>query len=121
MIDRAGDATFCIGDARTSTLRDAILHPTTRAMVLASTLDGQPGCATCAYKPWCGVCPVHSYVEQGSLHGRQADASWCRKWMGIFDFFLTRVRHADAFERALLERWATPRPQEHYVHGADPA
>jgi hypothetical protein len=89
-------------------------------MTLASTLDGQPGCATCTYKPWCGVCPVHNYGEQGSLHGRMADSTWCKKHMGILDFLMMRIHHADAFERELFLRWASPREQPHYVQPRGP-
>lgn len=118
MVDRAGDDCFCLGDVATTAYRDAIAGPQVRAMVLASALDGQPHCATCAYKPWCGVCPVHNYCEQGSLHGRMADSSWCQKYMGLFDFLMQRLLVADDFERGVLHRWATPRRQEHFVQEA---
>lgn len=116
MIDRAGDDLFAIGDVANDTYSAVITNPTVRAMSLASTLDGQPGCTNCAYKPWCGVCPVHNYSEQGSIHGRMADSSWCTKHMGILDDLMARIRRADPFELALFERWATPREQTHFVH-----
>ena len=115
MVDRGGDACFCLGDVATTTYRAAIGGPQVRAMVLASTLDGQPQCAVCAYKPWCGVCPVHNYCEQGSLHGRMADSTWCQKYRGLFDFLLGRLLDADEFELSVLHRWATPRRQDHFV------
>lgn len=115
MVDRGGDDCFCIGDVATTAYRDAIAGPQIRAMVLASALEGQPHCATCAYKPWCGVCPVHNYCEQGSLHGRMVDSTWCQKYMGLFDFLMQRLVVADDFERSVLQRWATPRRQDHFV------
>ena len=115
MVDRAGDDCFCLGDVQTADYAATLTGPTVRAMVLASVLDGQPRCTNCTYKPWCGVCPVHNYCEQGSLHGRMGDSTWCAKHMGIFDFLFERMQVADAFERALLQRWATPRGQEHFL------
>jgi His-Xaa-Ser system radical SAM maturase HxsB len=120
MVDRKGDATFQIGVVGQDRYRDVVSGAVVRAMSLASTLEGQPGCVTCAYKPWCGVCPVHNYGEQGSLHGRMADSTWCKKHMGIMDFLMTRIRRADPFERELFQRWASPREQPHYVQPRGP-
>ncbi len=115
MVDRSGDNVFQIGTVERP-YREVISGPIVRAMVTASTLDSQPGCATCVYKSWCGVCPVHNYCEQGSIQGRMADSTWCQKHMGLFDFLMERVHRADPFELELFQRWATPRGQPHYVH-----
>ena len=119
MVDRSGDDCFQIGQVGKDHYRDVVSGPTVRSMVMASTLDAQPGCSSCVYKPWCGVCPVHNYCEQGSIHGRMADSTYCQKHMGIFDFLMERVHRADPFEMALFQRWATPRGQPHYVHEAE--
>ena len=116
MVDRSGDDCFQIGEVGKSGYREVVSGPTVRSMVMASTLDGQPGCSSCVYKPWCGVCPVHNYCEQGSIQGRMADSTYCQKHMGIFDFLMERIHSGDAFENALYRRWATPRGQPHYVH-----
>lgn len=115
MIDRGGDTAFQIGTVESS-YQEVLSGPTVRAMVTASTLEGQPGCSTCVYKSWCGVCPTHNYCEQGSIHGRMADSTWCQKHMGLFDFLMERVHRADPFEMELFRRWATPRGQPHYMH-----
>lgn len=119
MVDRSGDDCFCIGQVGQTSYAEAVGGPTVRSMTLASTLDAQPGCHQCAYKPWCGVCPVHNYCEQGSLQGRMTDSTWCQKQRGLFDFLMGRLARGDAFERSLLERWATPRTQPHYVQPVD--
>lgn len=115
MVDRSGDDCFQVGHVNESLYRDVVSGPIVRSMTTASTLDGQPGCVSCVYKPWCGVCPVHNYCEQGSTQGRMADSTWCQKYMGLFDFLMTRVHRADPFEMELFTRWATPRAQPHYV------
>jgi hypothetical protein len=58
---------------------------------------------------------VHNYTEQGSIHGRMIESTWCQKYMGVLDLLMTRLRQADDFERALYQRWASPRALEHYV------
>ena len=67
-------------------------HPTARACVAASTLDTQPMCAQCAYKPWCGVEPVFHYEMQRSIAGRMPDSPWCQGHMGEFDIVMERLR-----------------------------
>jgi hypothetical protein len=43
------------------------------------------------------------------------ESTWCQKYMGVLDLLMTRLRQADDFERALYQRWASPRALEHYV------
>jgi uncharacterized protein len=115
MVDRSGDDCFAIGHVAKDEYRAVLSGEVVRAMTTASTLQGQPGCADCAYLPWCGICPVHNYTEQGSIHGRMIESTWCQKYMGVLDLLMTRLRQADDFERALYQRWASPRALEHYV------
>lgn len=103
MVDHQGDAIFEIGDVRKSSWDDVLEHPTARACVASSTLDTQPMCAQCAYKPWCGVEPVFHYEMQRSIAGRMPDSPWCRGHMGEFDIVMERLR--DPSSRAVFDRW----------------
>jgi sulfatase maturation enzyme AslB (radical SAM superfamily) len=103
MVDHQGDPIFTVGDVRTSSWADVVDHPTTRACVNASTLETQPMCAQCAYKPWCGVEPVFHYEMQHAVAGRMPDSPWCRAHMGLFDALMKRLR--DPETRAILDRW----------------
>ncbi|GMV44156.1 MAG: hypothetical protein AMXMBFR64_58720 [Myxococcales bacterium] len=115
MVHEMGDPAFLIGDARDDSWASIIAHPTVRSLVMASTLDGQPGCSTCAYKPYCGVCPVVSYEEQGSIHGRTLETTICQKHMGIQDFLFRLLRDADRPTLDVLRRWTTVREQTHFI------
>ena len=116
MVDASGDDAFAIGSVGVHNYQEVISSPTVRAMTIASTLQGQPGCATCAYLPWCGICPVHNYAEQGSIQGRMADSSWCKKHMGIMDVLMRKLQRADPFEIEVFERWTQIREQPHFLH-----
>ena len=115
MVHASGDDAFRIGDVHEDDYRSIVGHPTVRALVLASTLDGQPGCTDCAYKPYCGVCPVHSYAEHGSIHGRTLSSSICKKHMGIQDYLFQKLLTADDETLAILRRWTTVREQVHFI------
>lgn len=110
-----GDEFFHIGDVRKDKLADVMGSSKVRALVLASTNEGLPGCSTCAYKVYCGQQPEYNYVTQGSIQGRMPESTWCQKHMGIFDLLVRKLRNADAEEMAIFERWTINRPQEHFL------
>ena len=118
MVHQMGDDLFAMGDAHTDHYQDLVTSPAVRSLLVSSTLDALPGCHTCAFKPYCGVCPVTSYSEQGSLAGRVVDSFLCQKHMGIQDYLvglLRRAREEPALDAA-LKKWITSRPREHFVH-----
>ncbi len=105
MIGKMGDDIFLIGHAVEDTHRDAVSHETVRAMAAASYLDAVPGCSDCAYNPYCGVCPIYNYVEQGDLFGKMPGSDWCRISMGICDHLFGRLAREGDQLREVLERW----------------
>ena len=108
MLGKMGDPLFEIGHA-VETGHDAIVgHETVRAMQAASYLDAVPGCSDCAYNPYCGVCPIYNYVEQGDLFGKMPASDWCRISMGICDHLFARLA-ADPELSTLLARWTIER------------
>ncbi|MFA6316996.1 MAG: hypothetical protein WC943_06220, partial [Elusimicrobiota bacterium] len=61
----------------------------------------------CAYKPYCGVCPIQCYAEQGDIMGRMPSNSRCRINMGIQDVIFERLRegkHDKVFHRWLKQK-----------------
>ena len=117
MVAEMGDDLFKMGTVTQQRWPELIRAEPVRALAMASTLDGQPGCATCVYKAYCGSCPVHNYSEQGSLAGRMGESSWCQKHMGIMDhlFGLLRQGQDDGELQHILERWTLERPRTHFV------
>ncbi|MSP63172.1 MAG: His-Xaa-Ser system radical SAM maturase HxsB [Myxococcales bacterium] len=105
MIGKMGDDLFEIGHAALNTHREAVGHETVRAMAAASYLDSVPGCSDCAYNPYCGVCPIYNYIEQGDLFGKMPGSDWCKISMGICDHLFGRLASEGPELRTLLERW----------------
>lgn len=91
MLDRMGDDAFKIGQAGEGTYAETVGHPSVRALAVASTLDNQVSCTNCAYKPYCGICPVQCYKEQGDIMGRMPTNSRCKISMGILDLLFERL------------------------------
>ena len=95
-----GDDVFRLGTLGQDGYQDVVQCDTTRALALASALDGQPDCAQCAFRPFCGQQPVRNYGQQGSIQGRMRDSATCARHKGAQDALFTRLHRdgADAFE-----------------------
>ncbi|PIR18006.1 MAG: His-Xaa-Ser system radical SAM maturase HxsB [Elusimicrobia bacterium CG11_big_fil_rev_8_21_14_0_20_64_6] len=103
MVDHQGDPIFRVGDVAKSDWASVIDHPTTRACVTASTLDNQPMCQQCAYKPYCGAEPVFHYETQKSVFGQMPTSGWCISHMGVFDVIFRKLR--DPRSRKVMDKW----------------
>ncbi len=108
MLARMGDDTFRLGRAGETSYADDVSHPTVRAMAVASCLDAQPLCSDCAYKPYCGACPVQCYREQGDIMGRMAENTRCRINKGVLDMIFVRLQ--DPANEKIFRRWLKRRP-----------
>lgn len=92
MLNRMGDDSFKIGAAGEGSYAQTVGHPSVRALAVASTLDNQIECSNCAYKPYCGICPVQCYKEQGDIMGRMPTNSRCKISKGVMDFLFERLQ-----------------------------
>lgn len=91
MVGAMGDDIFCIGDVHSDNYESIIRHPGVRSLCVASCLECLPGCSECAFAPFCGVCPVYNYVQEGDLVARCPDNDRCRIQKGMFDYLFTRL------------------------------
>lgn len=103
MVDHQGDGIFKVGHVAESDWASVVDHPTTRACVSASTLDNQPMCSQCAYKPYCGAEPVFHYEMQRSVVGQIPTSPWCVGHMGVFDVIFRKLREPE--NRAVFDKW----------------
>lgn len=95
MLAMDGDVSFRAGHLRDG-YRRVISSLPVRACAVASSLDLQPVCSRCVYRPYCGVCPAYNRAAQGGFWGSMPANGRCRIMKGIFDtvFSLTREKSA---------------------------
>ncbi|MCB9729148.1 MAG: hypothetical protein H6744_19120 [Deltaproteobacteria bacterium] len=107
-----GEDIFQIGELRKNGYHDMVTSPTVRALVMATTLEGQPGWIQSAYKPFAGVSPARCYGEQGSIHGRMQDSEQARELHGILDLLFLQLSNegVDPEVQAIFGRWAGTDP-----------
>jgi uncharacterized protein len=64
------------------------------------------------------VPPSHNHKTQGTIFGRMRESVLCEVYKGIQDYLFEKLGSGDAGVRAVLERWTTHRPREHFVQGS---
>ncbi|HCC49271.1 MAG TPA: His-Xaa-Ser system radical SAM maturase HxsB [Elusimicrobia bacterium] len=102
MLAVMGDESFRLGSVLDATYAGVIDHPVTKTACLSSCLESLPGCSDCAFKPFCGVCPVNSYFL-GSLFPQKANDQRCAVNKGVQKILFEKLAQADS--RAVLETW----------------
>jgi uncharacterized protein len=115
MLHETGDDTFLLGRVGELTYEQMMTHPTIRALVLASNVNGRPDCVNCAYNPYCGVDGVHTYKTQGSISGRMRESTVSAVHKGIQDYLFEKLRENDPEVMEIFRRWTINRSRDHFV------
>lgn len=98
-----GNDIFNIGDVNQSKYKDVLTSPQTCGIIAASINDSYI-CDNCAYKPYCGICPVCNYVEQGNVIGKISETIRCKIFKAEFDYIFEKLIYDDEAKKILL-RW----------------
>jgi His-Xaa-Ser system radical SAM maturase HxsB len=107
MVGAMGDDLFCIGDIKRDSYADIIRHPALRSLCVASCVECLPGCAECAYAPFCGVCPVYNYVQEGDLVAHCPENDRCLIQQGMFDYLFSRLEEPGLEQ--IFRKWTETR------------
>lgn len=119
MLARMGDPAFRVGHVAEDSYADMISSPAAKVVCLSSCLEGSPACLTCAYRPYCGTCPVLNYSQQGTPFGVIPATDRCQIHKGILDELFRLIADGGDEVRAVLERWTLSRPRPELVHGPE--
>ena len=84
-----------------------------RHMVTSSLSTQEPGCATCAFNPYCGPDPVGAQAEFGSVDAPARMTEHCKRSTWLFDYFFRKLQTADAAFLDLAYHWAQPAGADH--------
>ncbi|MBI4802326.1 MAG: His-Xaa-Ser system radical SAM maturase HxsB [Elusimicrobia bacterium] len=103
MVGWAGDVLFKLGNVFRDAYKKVMSSGLTRVCAVSSNLEAQPACARCAYKPYCGVCPVYNYATQGSLWGNMPSNDRCGLFKGIFETLFAFLKNPG--NTAILKKW----------------
>lgn len=100
MLTRSGVIDLSIGDVHEGW--DGDRRATLDA---ASTLDGDPVCEACAYKPYCGRDIVDDISRYGTIDVPREETEFCKRHMALFDYAFELIGSEDEKVRHSLGRW----------------
>jgi len=119
MLAEMGDDTFCLGHVGED-YETLLTSPAMLLLASGAVAESIPGCADCAYLPFCGSDPIDSYRRQGDVIGHRPSSAFCARHMGILDLLFEKLRNNDPDEMRVLHSWVHRRPlaQDYDEHGA---
>ncbi len=97
------DDLFKIGDVDKKNLKEMCSSEDARA-VISESINDSTVCDLCAYKPFCGICPVCTYAEQGTTSGNIPITSRCRIFKAQFDYIFEKYLF-DEKARKIFDSW----------------
>lgn len=97
-----GEDTFLLGNVEKNNYEELISHPNLRAVCQASILENTP-CDNCAYKPYCGICPVSNYALYGDLFTSNTNNIRCQLHTGMLNYLFKKLQ--DDKIRVVFEKW----------------
>ena len=80
-----GEDLFLLGNVKKCKYKDIVTSDKACAVTAASITD-QYICNDCVHKPYCGICPVCNYAEQGSIIGKISQTGRCKIYKEQFDW-----------------------------------
>ena len=103
MMSMMDDESFCLGNVKENTYQEIVGNPIVRTLCTASCLDGLAGCDDCVYKPYCGICPIYNYAEQGNIFGQMPTNERCKINKAMISFLFEKLQNPKI--REIFEKW----------------
>lgn len=103
MAERMGLDNFKLGSVDEDEYAAVVDNEVTRTMCLGSALDNQAGCSDCVYKPYCGICPLANFVENGTIFPQILNTDRHKISKALFDYLFTKL--SDEKYKSVLESW----------------
>ncbi|MEC7986779.1 MAG: His-Xaa-Ser system radical SAM maturase HxsB [Myxococcota bacterium] len=113
MVAAMGDEFFLLGKLGQTTYDDVVQHSTVKTLALSSILDSLPSCHSCWNAPYCGVRPLHNYMQYRDLFAQRPLTPKCHEHMSISKLLFSKIKN-DKSENTLkiFRRWIIDRPRE---------
>ncbi len=104
MLAEMGDKQFRLGNVHTDSYETIFGGELLRKIVASSCIESLPGCAECAFQPFCGADPLFHYAVQGDMVGHRPTSDFHRKNFFIIRYLLD-LYHSDPVVRKIVWAW----------------
>ncbi|MDP1736013.1 MAG: His-Xaa-Ser system radical SAM maturase HxsB [Caulobacter sp.] len=108
MAAETGDRRFALGPV-TAPLDDLMASEAMRWLGTGAIAEVQPGCADCAFVPYCGADPVHHATTQGDPAAPRPGSEFCDKHLGLFHILFRHLAEGDPETMRSFTSWALRR------------
>jgi uncharacterized protein len=109
MLAEMHDTTFRLGNVHRDSHRSIFTGDAFRGLLAASCNETLPGCAECAFQPYCGADPVFHHATQGDLFGHRPTSAFCYKNMEIIKHLFGLIGRGDREIDRILFAWIRDR------------
>jgi len=99
MLAEMGDTRFRLGNVHRHSYDAIFGGEALRRIVTVSVAESIPGCADCAFLPWCGSDPVHHYATTGDVVPLIPTSDFHEKNFFIFKHLLSLYEDDPAIRR----------------------
>ncbi|HEX2122603.1 MAG TPA: SPASM domain-containing protein, partial [Thermoanaerobaculia bacterium] len=109
MLAEMDDPRFRLGNVHRDSYASIFGGETLHRIVAASVAESIPGCADCAFLPWCGADPVHHYATTGDLVPHVPTSDFHMKNFFLFQHLLSRWESSETARRVFWS-WIREEP-----------
>jgi len=85
---------FKLGNVKKDNYKQILSSNQTCSFISSSINDGQI-CDYCVYKPYCGICPICNFVEQGSIIAKIPETARCKIYKEQFTYIFNKIRDSE--------------------------
>jgi His-Xaa-Ser system radical SAM maturase HxsB len=114
MAAETGDTRFALGTVHDS-FETLMSSPAMRWLATGAIAEQLPGCADCAFVPFCGADPVYHAAAHGDPIGDRTTSDFCTKHMGLFRILFGHIADGDPDTLHTFTTWAFNRSRDEVV------
>jgi His-Xaa-Ser system radical SAM maturase HxsB len=115
MLAEMGDERFCLGDVRQS-LFELLRSPAMQWIAATGLAEALPGCADCAFVPYCGADPVFHTATADDPVGHRPTSAFCRRQTGLFHLLFEYLHAAEPRVMRTFMAWLARRHPTSVAH-----
>lgn len=104
MLAEMGDRRFRLGNVHRHSYRQIFGGEVLRRLVDGTVIESWPGCADCAFQPYCGADPFENLSTQGDMMGHRATNAFHKRNFEIIKHLL-RLHYGDSSVRRVFWSW----------------
>ncbi|MFP4403614.1 MAG: His-Xaa-Ser system radical SAM maturase HxsB [Candidatus Woesearchaeota archaeon] len=92
---------FMVGNSNNT--YEQIINSNCACNMISASINDTLYCDKCIYKPFCGICPVINYAENGSLVNNIPSSFWCKIHMAQFDYIFEKLENKE--NAKIFKKW----------------